>query len=364
MEATCACGHLKQRTRCGACNSKADSNGGIQLVCNQSCTVAQRNASLADALGISKDRQVGTSQAVTWLPGTIQYYAENLIWCKSIEQVFVDFIKSTKATHLFPAMKHPQRKFVHEVAQKFRLRSESLDDEPFRSVLVARKPESTSPKPSLAEAWSQQYKPSHVSNPAAKKELVTQAPQMVSAPPKQEVNALYLKACFGYDEQSLKKALSPYMPGTRCELRWISDEDVVCIPQLSLSPTELTSKLRLIRDTIRNKLASCQAVDTAYFDTTTECITHKERRWSSVPVSSAGGSSVWTQGPSLTLAGNSFAALSVPNKQPPGRSRPASPIPARSSRDVDIVANGFHRPPSAVVVNGHVDLADDWEDSL
>lgn len=225
VEATCPCGNIKQRTRCGSCNAKSESNGGIKLTCTPACAVAQRNAALADALGISKERAAGQAAETLWEPATIQYYSENPTWCRGIEQVFLDFIKSTRATHMFPAMKHPQRKFVHEVAEKFKLRSESLDEEPFRSVLVARKAESAAPKPSLTEAWLAHVKPNHSSTTAGpKRALVTQTPPPLAAAPsapKQEINALYLEQCFGYDEQSLKEALVPYLPGIYLQLRWI-----------------------------------------------------------------------------------------------------------------------------------------------
>lgn len=117
-------------------------------------------------------------------------------------------------------MKYPQRKFIHDLAEKFKLRSESLDEEPFRSVLIARKLETAAPKPSLSEAWLSQYKATHPVLPAARKTLVTQAP-VVPQPPKQELNCIYLEACFGYDEQSLKEAIAPTMQGMRFDVRWI-----------------------------------------------------------------------------------------------------------------------------------------------
>lgn len=122
-------------------------------------------------------------------------------------------------------MKYPQRKFIHDLAEPFKLRSESLDEEPFRSVLIARKPETATPKPSLSEAWLAHYKATHPTIPSVKKSFATQAPAMVHAP-KQELNCLYLEACFGYDEQSLKEAVAPSMQGLRFDARWIVRTDI------------------------------------------------------------------------------------------------------------------------------------------
>jgi hypothetical protein len=88
-----------------------------------------------------------------------------------------------------------------------------LDEEPFRSVLVARKSDSAAPKPSLSEAWVQQYKSSSTAPTAKKQTLATQPASAITPSPqvqqrKQEINALYLEACFGYDEQSLKDVIS------------------------------------------------------------------------------------------------------------------------------------------------------------
>ena len=365
VEATCPCGHVKQRTRCGACQSKPESNGGLKLSCNQSCAVALRNASLAEAFGLSKDRQAGSSQHTSWLAKTIQYYGENLAWGKSIEQIFIDFEGSSKATYMFPAMKHPQRRYVHEVAEKFKMRSESLDEEPFRSVLVARKAESTVPKPLLSGVWAQQYKINHPTIVPGKKAILTQAAPPAPMPSKQEVNSLYLEACFGYDEEALREVLAPYMLGMAFKLHWTSDEDVACVPKSTLSPSELTLKLRLIRNSVRNKITSCKAVDAAYFEIATEAITFRDHQWTSVSSSSAAPPNPWTQRTSILNDRNPFsteASLSINNAQ--GSSRQVGPALTQPSGDIGIVANGLHRPPSAVIVAGHADLEDNWDDKL
>lgn len=53
---TCACGHLQSRTSCGASNANPRSRELDQLKCNSECSVRQRNARLADALGIKPGR--------------------------------------------------------------------------------------------------------------------------------------------------------------------------------------------------------------------------------------------------------------------------------------------------------------------
>merc|ERR1711939_247308 len=76
------------------------------------------------------------------------------------------------------------------------------------------------------------------------------------------------------------------MQGMYFQLRWMTDEDVLCIPRTSsLPPSELTLKLRLIRNNLRNKISSCKSVSTAYFDAATSSITYREQSWASGPTS-------------------------------------------------------------------------------
>merc|ERR1712093_81542 len=393
VEATCPCGNIKQRTRCGSCNAKTESNGGIKLTCTPACAIAQRNAALADALGISKDKAARQAAETQWLKDTIQYYSENPTWCKGIEQLLLDFIKSPRATHMFPAMKMPQRKFVHEVAEKFKLRSESLDEEPFRSVLVARKSDSAAPKPSITEAWLAHVKPNHTAASAApKRALVVQNPApAVSSTPKQEINALYLEQCFGYDEQTLKEALAPYMQGMYFRLRWMTDEDVLCIPRTSsLPPSELTLKLRLIRNNLRNKISSCKSVSTAYFDAATSSITYREQSWASgptsvtpqtqsattsnaVPTSSTASTGNRWANSRLASTTTALGAVSldssdmsrVRSSSPPA-SRPNKPAAAAAARMPSFTPQPHAgvAPQSPAPATDKADVAEDWEDDL
>lgn len=54
-----------------------------------------------------------------------------------METTLTEFVKSDSkpALHL-PVMKHPQRQFTHELAELFDLRSESLDEEPRRRLVI------------------------------------------------------------------------------------------------------------------------------------------------------------------------------------------------------------------------------------
>jgi R3H domain len=54
-------------------------------------------------------------------------------FAKGVEKMLNEFVEATtKQTAMLPPMKWSQRKFAHELAEKYNLRSESLDEEPNR----------------------------------------------------------------------------------------------------------------------------------------------------------------------------------------------------------------------------------------
>ncbi|KAL7006016.1 FKBP12-associated protein [Cystobasidiomycetes sp. EMM_F5] len=341
--------------------------------------MAQRNATLAEALGISREKaSVAGTQEAQWEPETLHYFGDNLAWAKQIEQVLTDLLTSTRTTHMFPAMKQPQRQFVHDVAENYHLRAESLDEEPFRSVLVTKKGDSAAPRPSLTEAWAAQYRAEHA--PAGKRTLasttLTASTVPAVPPPKQELNSLYIEQCFGYDEQSLKEVLTPFLQGLYFELKWLNDEDVLCIPRLSLTSSERTLKIRLLRNAMRGRIQSCKSVEAALYDAESNAVTHREKSWSSVPATSTNATSVanrWLSGSTPSGLSNSFASLSTSDNSkhlhPRLTSRPASPASLTgsvgSSREVEVLTNGLHRPPSAVIISDarhSGPVAENWDD--
>lgn len=368
--------------------------------------MAQRNAALAEAFGISKDRQAGASQTTVWLQDTLAFYGENMTWAKHIEQTFLEFVASSRATHLFSPMKYPQRKFIHEVAQKFKLRSESLDEEPFRSVLIAKKADSAAPKPSLSEAWVSTFKQSGASTPTlpAKRTLLTQpqkpvAPTQPTPPARPDVNSLYLEACFGYDAESLKEVIRPAMSGLDFELHWVvshrkgrgsrvetnfrhlyyfqNDEDVVCLVKAShTAPADLTLKLRLLRTSLRHKITNCKAIDCAWYDTVQRTITYREQSWTSVSGVRTPASSTYTSTSTTgTEASNSFSRLSLGNtgsRTPASASMSASNSASGGQADA-VLSSGLYRPPRAIIVGNNnkqqdgdesvESVVDNWEDA-
>jgi transcriptional repressor NF-X1 len=146
IEATCACGTVKQKVPCGSCLSRPESNGDRQLKCNDACALVKRNTALADALGVDTAARAAAT-AVEWPAELVATFLASPAWAMGVEVTLGKLVETSKAngtgkgSHLFPPMRWQQRQFVHEVAERYGLESESLDAEPNRRcVLVALRP--------------------------------------------------------------------------------------------------------------------------------------------------------------------------------------------------------------------------------
>ncbi|GAA5864129.1 hypothetical protein JCM3774_006390 [Rhodotorula dairenensis] len=343
----CACGHLSQNARCGACDDKPEGNEGRLLKCNDSCAVAKRNAQLAEALGVEQ-REV-KSKEVEYPPELMSYYATNSAWGQLIEQQLIEFVKSDKPSLHLPVMKRPQREFVHNLTDFYDLRSESLDEEPRRSVVCHRTSTTGLPSPTLAEAL------------AASRKTATASLSLGSLrralPERSPNNALYLEMVLGYDEASLSDILRPHTRGLDFTLTWVTDEDVL----VSFDPAipELEAKLSSICSALRHVIGEtgfCVAVEPAVVG---EDGRVARGSWTPVAgaysgnavsangrsggVSSSGSSrSAWRM-PAIKTA-NSFASLSGG-----GGISPPKPGQANAEAWGSLIGNGHAKPPRAVV---------------
>ncbi|KAG9123656.1 FKBP12-associated protein, partial [Ceratobasidium sp. 392] len=124
------------------------------LKCQDACTVAKRNARLADALGISESARAGSVNSVTWSPELVAFcrVTANQAFVKNVEKALADFVGSDKKAHVLPHMPEVRRKFVTEVAEVYRVSTQLVDDEPRRSVQLIRRPDSRIPTPTLSQA--------------------------------------------------------------------------------------------------------------------------------------------------------------------------------------------------------------------
>ncbi|RUP45771.1 hypothetical protein BC936DRAFT_147757 [Jimgerdemannia flammicorona] len=154
VQATCKCGQLSMEV---PCNASADSAGTRRVLsCNDYCAIADRNRKLAIALdlggrlGIDLGLNVSTNSGIPVKPEP-EYedhlrslYLANPSWAKGIESMLNEFVADTqKHTLNMSPMKGPNRKFVHEICAHYNLATESVDVEPYRSVIVRKKQDSS-----------------------------------------------------------------------------------------------------------------------------------------------------------------------------------------------------------------------------
>ncbi|EIW70976.1 hypothetical protein TREMEDRAFT_11630, partial [Tremella mesenterica DSM 1558] len=132
---TCSCGHLQNRTNCGASTNNPITREGIGIKCNSECLVRQRNVRLADALGIKVDKE----KTFDWSLELKSFASNNIGFVKMVEDTFAEFIKGTRSNMILPHMPPAKRTFVISLADQYRLSRELIDAEPNRSVQIRRK---------------------------------------------------------------------------------------------------------------------------------------------------------------------------------------------------------------------------------
>lgn len=143
---TCPCGHLQQRATCGACTSNPYSKEAVQLKCIPECQQRQRNARLAEALGIKKP----TQQPIEYPPDLKVFAHNNHSFVLTVEKTFADFFMSPKQALVLPHTPPAKRQVVVQLAEYYRFATELVDAEPNRSVQIRRRVDSRIPSPLLS----------------------------------------------------------------------------------------------------------------------------------------------------------------------------------------------------------------------
>ncbi|KAK7683188.1 hypothetical protein QCA50_013861 [Cerrena zonata] len=71
-----------------------------------------------------------------------------------VEKSFSDFVSSAKKSQILPHMPESRRKFVHDLATVYRMDTQMVDQEPYRSVQLIRRIDSRVPSPLLSTTAS------------------------------------------------------------------------------------------------------------------------------------------------------------------------------------------------------------------
>ncbi|CAH1758573.1 11714_t:CDS:2 [Entrophospora sp. SA101] len=256
----CKCGNLSHETTCNTTTENAEEMKNRRLNCNDHCAVVERNRKLASALEL--DDRVGDGNAPKLVPeyeeDLLSYYSSNKEWAKNIESMLNNFIlKSEKKLLNMPAMKKLHRKFIHNLCVHYRLASDSMDVEPYRSVVVTKKIDSLVPSVLLSQAYTNNYKSTNQSQAVSSPSSST-AQQPVRKN-KQAINAIYLSELeFGITHEKLCKDLEPLLKKTKFQLKWVTEKnDAMILPSAgSMHADEFETFLAKIKLLIKDTLVT------------------------------------------------------------------------------------------------------------
>ncbi|KAL9096012.1 MAG: hypothetical protein Q9165_001534 [Trypethelium subeluteriae] len=130
----------KVEARCNASRLDPEGNGKKELKCDDECARLERNRKLALALNI--DQNTHTDDHVPYSEETLKLYQElGPQWAQQQEREFRVFAAADDEKRLrSKPMSSLQRRFIHVLAEDFRIDSESMDPEPYRHVFLYKTP--------------------------------------------------------------------------------------------------------------------------------------------------------------------------------------------------------------------------------
>lgn len=142
---SCKCGEIKKKA---LCKGLSEDHGTSSLIlCEERCQDAQRRRELADAFGLELTLQ---NEEFKYTNDIVELYLSKPRWSMGIEnkvrQFSIAHANQDNSTPgkgsppmnslKFPPMRSSERKFIHELASAYGLRSQAFDREPKRNVVV------------------------------------------------------------------------------------------------------------------------------------------------------------------------------------------------------------------------------------
>lgn len=255
VQTTCACGNTKMSVKCNSQEPDPAKQSSRLLKCTDFCAITERNKKLSTALGITPDHKPKVDPAV-YAEDTIQYYRDNKIWCSSIEQNFLTFVGSSDKVKNFKPMKADLRKFIHEMAEVYQMRSESFDEEPKRNVQITKTERTVVPAKSLAQSA------------ASRSTTSSNSLEQMDKKKGQAYNAFVLVSLrFGITNEELEQSLAPLMSSTsiRFETVFTEEGEYAFLKPIEsgFSTEEIETKLAKLRFGLRQIVMKCDLANTA-----------------------------------------------------------------------------------------------------
>ncbi|KAG0363460.1 FKBP12-associated protein [Mortierella sp. AD032] len=310
VASSCKCGYLTKETTCQATAENPWDTRARVIKCNDYCLMAERNKRVALALDIDPNPLSGPRIPVYSEP-ILEYAAQNMEFTLKTERRIAEWIADpTLHTLHLPPMKGPHRKFLHELGAHYNLTSESVDMEPYRSVILLKAANSSVPD-LLASQATRQRRPQN-SLSGGLEQLRKQSSPGVKNP----VNAIYLhELVFGLTRGELSNRLAPIFGSIKYSLRWLTDDDAVLVVQTgpSQSMEDLETSLVRLCALIKTHTAVsplCERVDLCWVNKEGEVVSHNSNTNSKRFFNSATGSQLLKK-PDPPKVKNAFSALLV-----------------------------------------------------
>ncbi|ODV58960.1 Fap1p ASCRUDRAFT_77392 [Ascoidea rubescens DSM 1968] len=227
----CFCGRITKKIKCTASINNPSDGSQKFIDCDSECERIERNRKLFEALDLKTidgnarpPEELFVNPYPKWI---LLNYEKQKNWCLEIENSFKNLILSSsnqtaKKFIFFPAMKSPQRKFIHGLAEIYNLFSESKDPEPYRFVSVYITDKTKIPDMLIEEAIISDKKIQ------INKEIQNE----IKLEGEGEYNGILIENClFGSTALDLEKALSSCYKNSQLMedpvIKWHSDNDYV-----------------------------------------------------------------------------------------------------------------------------------------
>ncbi|KAG0246262.1 FKBP12-associated protein [Mortierella sp. GBA43] len=222
----CKCGHLAKEVPCNASAENPWDRKSRTIKCNDYCLIAERNKRVATAFGIDPDA-TRSPRIPQYDNHVLEYALDNMEFTLKMEKRLADWVADTSVQVLnLPPMKGHHRKFVHELVAHYNVASESVDVEPYRSVVIHRKLNTSVPDLLASQACRQKRVAISPSLAAA-----GGVEQLRKSVVKEPVNAIYLHdLADGLMRGQLITQLAPVFGNIKYGIRWLTDDDAVLVP--------------------------------------------------------------------------------------------------------------------------------------
>ncbi|KAF9174161.1 FKBP12-associated protein [Mortierella sp. AD010] len=246
------------------------------IKCNDFCLIAERNKRVALALDID-DSTIRGPRIPHFDNYVLDYASANMEFTLKIEKRLAEWVSdSTLQTLNLQPMKGHHRKFVHELASHYNVTSESVDVEPYRSVVIHKKLNTSVPDVLASQACRQRRPNTSTIGTSGGGSGIE---QLRKSNIKDPINAIYLHdLANGLTRAELSVQLAPIFGNIKYGIRWLTDDDAVLVPHPgNMTVDEFEVLLVRLRTGIKSLVTNgqlCERVELCWMNKEGEVVGH------------------------------------------------------------------------------------------